>query len=150
MQQILRAVLRGQMPSGKNQIKMSAPRAGMIMRFPQASFEAWRSRSYAQLDEQRGAWDKLARPAKVTVRYFKGDLIGRDTPGIMDALCHLLEWCPIHGRNKKLKPHCPLPFVGNDALLEGWVWERPILDRENPRLELTIEPYEDAPQGARK
>ena len=129
------------MPSGKNQIKMSAPRAGFIMKFPQESFEIWRAASYSQLDDQRGAWKKLLVPAQMTVQYYKGDLIKRDTPGIMDALCHLLEWCPIHG--KKKNKACPFPFVEDDALLEGWRWERPILDRGNPRLEFTIESYDE-------
>lgn len=141
MSQVLRAVLVGQYPSGKNQIKMSAPKAGVIMRFPQASFERWRATAYAQLDRQRGAWAKLTGPAHVTIRCFPGDLIHRDTAGIMDALCHLLEWCPIHGRNKRAKPNCPLPFVADDFLLQSWEIARPVLDKARPRLELTIEPY---------
>ncbi len=138
MSKILRAVLVGQHPSGKNQIQMSAPAAGVIRRYPQKSFEAWRSSAYSQLDRQRGAWKKLTTKARVTVKYTPGDLIGRDVPGMMDALWHLLEWCPLHGRKKA--PRCPLPFVENDKLLVSTSWEEMPLDRERPRLELTIEP----------
>ena len=50
MSQLLRAVLVGQHPSGKNQIGISALAAGKIHRYPQASFERWRATAYAQLD----------------------------------------------------------------------------------------------------
>ncbi len=148
MRQVLRAVLTGQYPSGKNQIKMSAPKAHFIMKFPQASFEKWRGTSYAQLDRQRGAWAKLLIPAKITIQCYKGDLIGRDAPGVQDAILHLLEWCPVHSKKVCRKRQCNLPFVANDNLLEAVDFRRPILDREHPRVELLIEPYEDAPKGA--
>lgn len=141
---VLRAVLEGQMPSGKGQIRTQIL-GGRLHRFPQKRFTDWRGAAWAQLDRQRGAWPTLRTPALVTVRYFKGDLLRRDTPGIMDALCHLLEWCPVHG--KKKAPRCPFPFVADDSLLEAWSWGRPILDRENPRLELTIKPYDDKLAG---
>lgn len=148
MSQILRVVLAGQYPSGKNQIKMSAPRAGLIMKFPQASFEKWRAASYSQLDRQRGAWAKLTTPAKITIQCYKGDLIGRDAPGVQDAIFHLLEWCPIHSKKVCRKKECRLPFVANDNLLEGVDFRQPILDRENPRIEILIQPYYLEPQGA--
>lgn len=141
MIQSLRAVLTGQMPSGKNQIQMSAPSAGVIRRFPKASFEQWRGTSYSQLDRQRGAWVKLLTPARVIVRYTPGDLIGRDVPGMMDALWHLLEWCPIHRKKKDCRGRgCRLPFVYDDNLLVSPAWELLPLDRENPKLELEIIP----------
>lgn len=148
MSNVLRVVLEGQHPSGKNQIKMSAPKAHFIMKFPQRSFEDWRGSAYSSLDRQRGAWAKLTVPAHVSVRYTKGDLLRRDVPGMMDALCHLLEWCPAHKKKRLCSKRCPLPFVADDALLEAWTWERPILDRARPRLEFTITPYEpDLAQG---
>lgn len=137
MSQILRAVLVGQMPSGKNAIRTQVI-AGGIHRFPKKRFEDWRGTGYAQLDRQRGAWAKLTTPAKIVIRYTPGDLIRRDVPGIEDALGHLLEWCPIHG--KKKRPECPLNFIADDSLLEDWTFERMPLDRANPRLELEITP----------
>lgn len=144
MDLVLRAVLVGQHPSGKNQIKMSAPKAHFIMKFPQKSFENWRASAYSQLDRQRGAWVKLMGPAHVGVRYTKGDLLRRDVPGMMDALCHILEWCPAHKTKRRCSKRCQLPFVLDDNLLESWTWHRPILDRANPRLEFTITPYRDS------
>lgn len=135
----LRAVLAGQMPSGKNQIGTQVI-GGQLHRFPQARFEKWRGSAYAQLDRQRGAWAKLTTPARIEIRYWPGDLLKRDVPGVEDALAHLLEWCPIHGKNKRLKPHCPLPFVADDALIESWAFERMPLDRVRPRLELALRP----------
>lgn len=144
MSSVLRAVLVGQHPSGKNQIQLSAPSAGIIRRFPQASFERWRGTAYAQLDRQRGAWDKLTTRARIDVKYWPGDLIRRDRPGMEDALFHLLEWCPVHGISKKARkraPNCRLPFVDDDFLLDSGSWTQMPLDRERPRLELLIEPF---------
>lgn len=146
MSQLLRAVLVGQHPSGKNQIGISAVAAGKIHRYPQARFEAWRATAYAQLDRQRGAWEKLRTPGHVVVRYTKGDLITRDVPGMEDALCHVLAWCPVHfNRSKEMKrecrDRCRLPFVLDDGLLDWFEWKPRPLDREHPRLELTVRPY---------
>lgn len=149
MSQVLRAVLDGQYPSGKNQIKMFAPIAGVIKKYPQKTFEQWRGTSYAQLDRQRGAWAKLMTPASVVVRCFPGDLIGRDTPGVMDALWHVLEWCPAHLKKRRCSKACRLPFVLNDKLLEGVTWARPVLDRARPRIELEITPYQIPTPGAK-
>lgn len=140
MTPVLRAVLAGQHPSGKNQIGLRVGALGSIHKYPKARFEAWRGSAYAQLDRQRGAWAKLTTPARVTVSYTKGDLLRRDVPGMEDALCHLLEWCPIHG--KKKRPACPLPFVADDSLLDWWVWKPTLLSRDQPRLVLTVEPYD--------
>jgi hypothetical protein len=137
--QVLRAVLIGQMPSGKNAIRTQVT-AGGIHRFPKRRFEEWRGTAYAQLDRQRGAWVKLAAPARVNVRYWPGDLIRRDPPGMMDALSHVLEWCPVHGKRKV--PGCALPFVADDSLLVSWFWRLEKLDRARPRLDLVIEPHE--------
>lgn len=137
---VLRAVLVGQMPSGKNQIRTQIVH-GHLHKFPQESFERWRATGYAQLDRQRGAWAKLLGPARIVVRYTKGDLIRRDVPGIMDALCHLLEWCPVHGKSKKkIVQDCRLPFLADDCLLEDWVFEQLPINREAPRLELEVTP----------
>ncbi|MDD5301550.1 MAG: hypothetical protein PHS14_00460, partial [Elusimicrobia bacterium] len=76
-------------------------------------------------------------------RYTPGDLIGRDVPGMMDALWHVLEWCPVHQKRqykKACRAGCSLPFVVNDQLLVSPAWEELPLDRTHPRLELTIEP----------
>lgn len=141
MSPVLRAVLEGQYPSGKNQIRLSAPAAGVIRRSPRRKFEDWRGTSYAQLDRQRGAWAKLTVPAQLTVQCYKGDLIGRDMPGVLDALLHVLEWCPVHKSKRRCPKTCPLPFVLNDNLLEGGLFGRPVLDRARPRIELVIVPY---------
>lgn len=146
MAQLLTAVLEGQHPSGKNQIRIAAPARGVIHRFPQASFERWRATAYAQLDRQRGAWGKLTTPGHLVVRYTKGDLITRDVPGLEDALLHVLAWCPVHHKSRKeikrqCRASCRLPFVVDDGLLDWVEWKPRPLDRESPRLELTIRPY---------
>ena len=85
MSSVLHVVLAGQMPSGKGQIRTQIL-GGRLHRFPQKRFTDWRSTAWAQLDRQRGAWEKITVPARITVRYTPGDLIRRDAPGIIDAL----------------------------------------------------------------
>ncbi len=134
----LQLTLLGQSPSGKNQIRLAVVR-GRVMKFPDARFKKWRERSWASARDQRGAWPTLRGPAGVEVRYWPGDLLRRDVPGLMDALCHLLEWCPAC---KKKNKACDLPLVQDDSLLTDWCWTRMPLDRANPRVEVTITPLE--------
>lgn len=128
--------LEGQMPSGKGQIK-TAVIHGRMMKYPSPRFKAWRNDAYQQLRAQRGSWSTLKEPAMVHVRYWAKDRLCRDVPGIMDALCHLLEYCPVC---KKKNKTCPIPVVQDDSLLVSWVWVRMPLDRERPRIEVTIAP----------
>jgi len=129
--------LIGQLPSGKNQVGISTS-GGKIRRYPNARFVKWRTFSWEQIRGKRLAdglsWHTLELPASVVVDYWPGDLIGRDVPGMMDALCHLLEWCPVHRRGCP----CQLPIVRNDKLLVNWSWQNMGLDRENPRVNIEI------------
>lgn len=127
--------LRGQMPSGKNQIRMAIVRR-RIMKFPDERFKLWRAESWQQLSEQRNGRPTITTPCAVAVRYVPGDFIRRDVPGIMDALCHLLEWCPIHGKKKTI--NCNQRAIADDSLLQDWHWWRGEVDRENPRIEVAI------------
>lgn len=137
----LKFTLLGQMPSGKGQIRTQVVRGG-IHRFPNKRFELWRSDAFRQLAEQRGGRTTIDAPCAVDVLYIPGDRIRRDVPGIMDALCHLLEWCPIHG--KKKTENCNQRSIADDSQLHHWNWKRGNLDRERPRIEVTITPYEVA------
>lgn len=62
----------------------------------------------------------------MTVRYYPGDLIRRDAPALIDALCHLLERCGI---------------VEDDAQIKGLDWQELPLDRQQPRVEMMVGPY---------
>ena len=145
MSLVLRAALAGQMPSGKNQIGAQIV-GGRLHRFPNARFERWRESAYVQLDRQRGAWTKLMTSARISVAYTPGDLLRRDVPGQIDALCHVLEFCPIHRKRSLCSKTCRLPFVLDDSLLVEWHWTRRPLDRERPGLSIEIETLDD--QGA--
>lgn len=127
--------LQGQMPSGKNRIKITFVR-GRMMRYPEARFKTWRLKAYQEIQGYRHSHPMLTTPAKVTVQYWPGDRIRRDVPGMIDALCHLLEWCPVHG--KKKNSTCKLPLVADDSLLAHWDWKTMELDRNNPRIEFSI------------
>lgn len=125
------------MPSGKGQIKTAVIR-GRLMRYPSTRFKTWRVDAFKQLKEQAGHLPPLTTTACVEVLYTPGDRIRRDVPGIMDALCHLLEYCPACGSKKR--PDCKIPVVFDDSLLVSWTWITCPLDRENPRIEVAIIP----------
>ena len=133
---MLTFTLEGQMPSGKGQIK-TAVIHGRIMKYPNPRFKAWRVQAYQQLRAQRRGAEIIRVPAKVQVRYWPQDLLLRDVPGVMDALCHLLEYCPVC---KKKNKECTIPAVQDDSLLHSWVWIRMPIDRERPRIEVTVVP----------
>lgn len=130
----LQLFLEGQIPSGKGQVRIAVVR-GRVMQFPQARFKNWRKAAYQQITNQRGHWKTLRTAAQVTVKYWPGDLLRRDVPGMMDALCHLLEHCPVC---KKKNKDCEIPFVQDDSLLVAWNWIRMPLDRDRPRVEISI------------
>lgn len=129
--------LEGQMPSGKGQIK-TAVINGRMMKYPNPRFKAWRKEALRQLGNQRGRWQTLRERATVYVHYTPGDLITRDVPGIMDALCHLLEHCPVCRKKNKA---CGIPIVQNDSLLKNWVWAEMPIDRKRPRIVVQIQLY---------
>lgn len=131
-------VLEGQIPSGKNQQQIIV-RQGRVMKFPNARFKRWRDSAWQQIQRQRGKWLTLKTPARVFAKYWPGDLLRRDVPGMMDALSHLLEFCPVCRKKNKT---CNIPFVQDDSLLVSWHWDRMTLDRARPRLEVTLCPIE--------
>jgi len=76
--------LRGKMKSGKNEV-MTTSRG---MRYPKAQFKVWRS----DMLEQIGYIARpFVGPVALVVDYVPQDKIRRDAPGILDAICHLLE-----------------------------------------------------------
>lgn len=131
----LRFTLEGQMPSGKNQVKTAFVH-GRVMRFPNARFKAWKAKAYKELTAARGEWATLREPGSVAVKYTPGDRLRRDVPGIIDALCNLLEHCPVCRKKNKT---CVIPVVQDDSLLVNWDWETMPLDRLHPRIEVSIQ-----------
>lgn len=76
--------LQGKMKSGKNQV-MTTSRG---MRYPKAQFKTWRTDMLRQI----GMVDRpFVGPVGLVVDYVPQDKIRRDAPGILDAICHLLE-----------------------------------------------------------
>lgn len=132
-----RFVLLGQMPSGKGGLKIAYVN-GRVMKYPKKRFKDWRADAYQQLSKQRAGRPTLNAPSFfVAARYTPCDRRRRDVPGIEDALCHLLEWCPCHGR-KIVKGGCEQRHLKDDSMLEHWTWEKMPIDRDNPRLEIEI------------
>lgn len=112
-------VILGQLPSGKNAVKIT--RTGK--RYPEARFVKWRSLAFEDLRRWKIPQNKSTEKYLVCVEYYPGDLRRRDTPGVCDALCHLLErW----------------GFIADDCLLEDWEFKKMPVDRENPRAVVRI------------
>lgn len=86
--------LSGQIPSGKNAVKIT--RTGM--RYPDKRFKAWRDEALKQVSTtffSNGCPSVLScaydKPVTMIVDYVPADARRRDLPGMCDALCHLLE-----------------------------------------------------------
>lgn len=76
-------VLAAQIPSGKNAVQIT--RTGK--RYPNERFKAWRDAALAQIGDARS----FEGPVAMAVAYTPRDKIRRDVPGLLDALCHLIE-----------------------------------------------------------
>lgn len=63
------------------------------------------------------------KPCELEVKYWKGDERRRDVSGMLDALFHCFEKAGI---------------VADDKLFVNVDWELMGLDRENPRVDVTI------------
>jgi len=117
--------LKGQMPSGKNSVIVT--RTGH--RFPAKRFVDWREDAMAQLKHQRiDSTAPFEGPCTVEVGYARGDLRRRDVPGMIDALCHLLEKYGI---------------VKDDSQLIEWHWLPAEFD--DPGIRVNIIAREEAP-----
>ena len=116
--------LTGQIPSGKNAVKIN-PRTGG--HYPDKRFKLWREDATHQLMQQNaqtGGNPYFNKPCVVHVGYWAGDKRRRDVPGMMDALCHLLEHCCI---------------VEDDSLLEDWHWLKMHVSTQSPQVKMIIE-----------
>ena len=110
-------VLQMQIPSGKNAVQIT--RTGK--RYPCKRFKAWRDEAIGQLSypvtEFRG-------PVSMIVDYVPGDNIRRDVPGLLDALCHLIE---------------RVGLVQDDAQVKTVRWETFPVQPNRPRCTVSIE-----------
>lgn len=88
--------LQGQLPSGKNQVKIT--RTGH--RYPSQRFVLWRAEALRQIGKVR---KPLAGRVRMTVAYWPGDKRRRDAAGMVDALCHLLEQAGIVSDDAQIK-----------------------------------------------
>lgn len=120
-------ILHGQMPSGKNQVKIT--RTGH--RYPSSRFVAWRDDAMQQLapqvaaHAQQGASLPIGSTIRLSCYYVPGDKRVRDVPGILDALCHLIVKAGL---------------LVDDGLVRGVIWDEGEMDRKAPSLEFRIVP----------
>ena len=114
---MIKFTLLGQLPSGKNAVKIT--RTGH--RYPGKRFALWRENAQFMVPKQTLPYDE---PLRITVEYYHGDLRRRDVPGMLDAILHLLE----HGK-----------FLTDDKHIVECMWTHRGLDRGLPRAEIKIE-----------
>lgn len=115
--------LSGQMKSGKNGMLVD-PQSGR--HYPSPQFREWRDRMKAAIIDQVGI-KKISEPCSILVKYTPGDRRRRDVPGMMDALCHVLERAGT---------------VVDDSLLVHWLWAPQPMNRERPGAEIMIDRFE--------
>lgn len=89
-------ILTGQMQSGKNRVMIT--RTGQ--RYPPARFKKWREDMLKQIGPIE---TPFSGPVALSVNYVPGDNIRRDVPGMLDAICHLLERSGIVGDDAQIK-----------------------------------------------
>jgi len=117
-------LLLNQIPSGKNAIIVT--RTGH--HYPNARFKAWREDAVLQL-RVHGHIPKpaLDYPLALSVKYWAGDKRTRDVSGMLDALFHLLTHAKV---------------IKDDGLIRDVTWRWCGVNRENPKVELTLSPME--------
>jgi Holliday junction resolvase RusA-like endonuclease len=105
--------LQGQIPSGKNQIKI-AVRQGRIFKYPDKRFTTWRQDALAQIHAQHGILAKpIWRRCSLSVSYTPGDHRIRDVSGMLDALFHVIVKAGL---------------LKDDGLIKHVVWmEQPVI-----------------------
>jgi len=117
--------LLGQMQSGKNRVLIT--RTGH--RYPPKRFAVWRDEKVNDcLRHLKGDYSPFysyREPILLTVQYWPGDLKRRDVPGMLDAMCHILERAQV---------------VSDDAQIKAVDWQEMDLDRKNPRVLITLTP----------
>ena len=89
-------------------------------RYPGERFEKWREEAMKTF----GKFVPFTGPVKMWVSYTPGNLIKRDVPGMLDALCHLIE---------------KVGLVLDDCQVVDVRWITYPLDRKHPGVAVLIE-----------
>lgn len=122
-------LLTMQIPSGKNMVMTT--RTGH--RYPNTRFKAWRQEAIAQINLAAAEGASFQGPVSLTVEYTPGDHIRRDVPGLLDALCHLIEKTSI---------------LADDAQVKRVAWTTRSVQPKRPRCWVTVTPLADT-EGVR-
>lgn len=122
-------VLMMQIPSGKNAVQIT--RTGK--RYPGKRFKAWRDAAMESVRRSmaiRSAHQiSYEGPVGLWIDYVPGDRMRRDVPGLLDALCHLLEKSEI---------------VDDDAQVKTVHWTT-YAPQKYPRCSVTVKALEEQP-----
>ncbi len=121
-----RLVLKGQLPSGKNQVQLLW-RNGKVHKYPNKTFTKWRDASMAQITPEFFQAPNITIPVSLTCHYWPGDLRTRDVSGQLDALFHLLVYAKV---------------LKDDGLIWSVWWRRHEMTRSFPQVVLEIEGWQ--------
>lgn len=112
--------LTAQIPSGKNAVKIT--RTGM--RYPDKRFKAWRDDATKELLGQvtQENWP-INKPVAIVVDYVPSDMRRRDMPGMLDAICHLIE---------------KVGMLTDDCLVHQMSWKTFTPDKGNAGCRITV------------
>lgn len=117
-------VLSMQIPSGKNAVQIT--RTGK--RYPGKRFQVWREAALVAVRNFMPRKVTFDGPVEMVVDYVPGDRIRRDAPGLLDALCHLLEKSGL---------------IFDDAQVKTVKWKELPVQKKCPRCVVTISALED-------
>lgn len=107
---MLTFTLSAQIPSGKNQVKETYTKSGKKVKYSDQRFKLWRKDAGNEILLQKSKWSvatkmslPLLGPLAMTVGYYPQDKTVRDLPGMLDAICHLLEYCELIENDKQIE-----------------------------------------------
>jgi Holliday junction resolvase RusA-like endonuclease len=112
-------ILKGPVRGGKNHMLLD-PRTGR--HYPSSGWAAWRDQAVAQLWPQ--GCQRFTEPVSLLADYYPPDRRRRDATALLDAVFHVLEHASI---------------LVDDSLVKEISWKEFPMDKENPRIILTLD-----------
>ncbi len=107
-----------QIPSGKNAVRIT--RTGH--RYPNKRFSIWRADAIKSLPSPLPIF---CGPVELIVNYTPGDKKRRDVPGMLDAICHLIE---------------KIGIVVDDAQVKNVMWTTFETSKKKPLCMVSVNP----------
>jgi len=127
-------IIMGAPRTKKNSSRILRSRAGKPFLMPSKTFEDYQRDALWQLKRTWGTWPALAVPVEVTALFYRERNTG-DLNNYIQALADILEKAKV---------------VVNDRQIKSWDGSRLLIDRAQPRVQVTIrsmDPPEPTPHA---